>query len=95
MLKQWIIIPVAAVATIVLTMLIYTFLMPKPQYEPVYTIRAIDGQVVLCEKGSDEVLLRYDIYTVLLPSADAKTLEDGIDVKNYAAAQSILEDYGL
>ncbi len=95
MQKHWIVIPCAAVATIVLTMLIYTFFFPRPQYEPVYIISAKDGQVVLYEQGSDEPLFHYEIYTVLLPKTDVKALEEGIKVKDYASAQKVLEDFGL
>ncbi len=95
MQKHWILIPFAAVATIVLTMLVYTFFFPRPVYEPVYVISELNGQVVLYEKGSTEPLFHYEIYTVLLPKTDVAALEDGIEVSDYASAQKILEDFGL
>ncbi len=95
MTKFWLFIPIGAVVTIAFIMMTYTFFFPRPEYNPTYTITSMDGQVVLCEKGSDEPLIRYEIYTVLLPKADAQTIKNGIDVKNFVEAQSILEDFGL
>lgn len=97
MAKRWIWIPVAALATALAVLCIYVmFFSPAPPQDgPAYTLRAQNGQVVLCRAGETSPVAYYEVYTALLPEEDAQSLAQGIAVESRAEALRLLEDFGL
>lgn len=99
MTKRWIWIPVAALAAALAAACLYAMFRPVPPLPqdtpPAYTLRVLNGQVVLCRAEETAPVAYYEVYTALLPPEDTQALAEGIAVKSRAEALRLLEDYGL
>ena len=62
---------------------------------PEYLLRDNGGKVALYTADGDGPLAQYDIYTHLLPQADALALQEGVPVQDEAELQRRLEDLGM
>lgn len=62
--------------------------------QPIYILQDQGGKVGLWDARTGELLCRYEIYTHLLPAADAEALQDGIDIYTDQQLVRLLEDYG-
>lgn len=63
----------------------------KPSYS--YIIKEYNGKLAVFESGSDTPFRITDLDIAILPEADQKALESGIEATNRKELNRILEDY--
>ncbi|MEG0769537.1 MAG: hypothetical protein RSG59_06395 [Ruthenibacterium sp.] len=98
MAKRWFWLPLAALSTVLMVACVFAMFLnaaaPAPQ-NAAYTLRAQNGQIVLCRAQETAPIAYYEIYTALLPQSDVQDLQRGIAARNSAEVQRLLEDFGL
>lgn len=61
--------------------------------QPLCVLRDDGGRLALWQPDGS-LICRYDIYTRLLPDADAERLCRGVDIYSRGQLEQLLEDYG-
>lgn len=86
----------AAAACLFLSTFLFVYAPEQERQSPayVYLLKDWGGKLALFRKGQTEPLEIYELYTHLLPAADAEMLHAGIPLQNKAEIDRLLEDFG-